>query len=203
MIKVNGSGFYANIHWSPDSKKLAFVDNGRHLFVADLASGKTSKIAEDVNYYPGAFRDLFGSWSSDGNFIAYTTIAETNFRRAWVYSLSENKSYPLTDALSDVTEPTFDPSGKYIYLLASRDAGPVVNWFDQSSNDMEATNSIYLVTLQKQVISPFAKENETESAVDTASSKAPYKADSSRARVRIDWDGIQNISFLYSQTDVK
>jgi tricorn protease len=191
VIKLNGSGFYANIHWSPDSKKLAFVDNGRRLYVTDIATGKTVKVAEDANYIPGAFRDLFGSWSSDAAYVAYTTVAETNFERAWVYSLSEAKSYALTDALSNVTEPTFDPSGKYIYLLASTDAGPVVNWFDQSSNDMEATNSIYLVTLQKQLISPFAKENETELVSDTTTNKAPYKADSSRNKVRIDWNGIQ------------
>ena len=191
-FKLNGSGFYANIHWSPDSKRIAFVDNGRRLYVTEITSGKTVKIAEDANYVPGAFRDLFGSWSSDGNHLAYTTITETNFERAWVYSLADAKSYALTDALSNVTEPVFDPSGKYIYLLASTDAGPVVNWFDQSSNDMEATNSIYLVTLQKQLISPFAKENETEPIVDSATSKAPYKADSSRGKVRIDWEGIQN-----------
>jgi tricorn protease len=191
IIKLNGSGFYANIHWSPDSKKVAFVDNGRRLYVTDIASGMTIKIAEDANYNRGAFRELFGSWSSDANFISYTTIAETNFERAWVYSLSENKSYPVTDALSNVTEPTFDPSGKYLYLLASTDAGPVVNWFDQSSQDMEATNAIYLITLQKSVQSPFAKENEIEEVKDT-SSKQAYKADSNRTKLKIDWDGIQN-----------
>ena len=168
------------------------MDNGRGLYFADIAAGKTVKIAEDAHYLPGAFRDLFGSWSSDGNHIAYTTIAETNFQRAWIYSVSENKSVAITDALSNVTEPTFDPSGKYIYMLASTDAGPVVNWFDQSSNDMQSTNAIYLVTLQKQVLSPFAKENEIEQGLDSATSKAPYKADSTRARLKIDWDGIQN-----------
>ncbi len=191
-FKLNGSGFYANIHWSPNSKKLAFVDNGRRLYVADIASSKVTKIAEDVNFVPGAFRDLFGSWSSDGNFIAYTTIAETNFEQASIYSIAENKSYTLTDALSNVTEPTFDPSGKYIYLLASTDAGPVVNWFDQSSQDMEETKSIYLITLQKQILSPFAKENEMEQSGDTTKSKAPYKADINANKVTIDWDGIQN-----------
>jgi tricorn protease len=191
VIKLNGSGFYANIHWSPDSKKLAFVDNGRDLFVADMASGRTTKIAEDLHYIPGAFRDLFGSWSSDGNHVAYTTITETNFERAFIYSVSENRSYALTDGMSNVSEPTFDPSGKYIYLLASTDAGPVLNWFDQSSNDMEETNAIYMITLQKQVMSPFARENEIEMVTDT-SVKAPYKADSNRTRLRIDWDGIQN-----------
>ncbi len=191
-IKLNGSGFYAHLHWSPDSKKIAFVDNGRSLYVSDIATGKTTNIAEDANYVPGAFRDLFGSWSADGNHLAYTTVGETNFERAWIYSLPENKSYALTDAMSDVTEPTFDPSGKYLYMLASTDAGPVLNWFDQSSNDMEATNTIYLVTLQKHVLSPFAKENETEQVVDSAASKLPNKADSSRTKLKIDWDGIQN-----------
>ncbi|WP_207492529.1 S41 family peptidase [Aridibaculum aurantiacum] len=192
MIKLNGSGFYAHLSWSPDSKRIAYVDNARRLYVADIASGKSTKIAEDANYIPGPFRNLFGSWSHDGNFISYTTIAETNFERAWVYSISENKSYAVTDAMSNVTEPTFDPSGKYLYVLASTDAGPVVNWFDQSAQDMEATNSIYLITLQKQVKSPFAKENEVEEIKDTASSKAPYKADSNSTKLKIDWDGIQN-----------
>ncbi|RYZ20640.1 MAG: peptidase S41, partial [Chitinophagaceae bacterium] len=178
-------------HWSPDSKKIAFVDNGRRLYVADIATGKVTKIAEDAHFVPGTFRDLFGSWSSDANHIAYTTITETNFERAWVYTFSEGKSSAVTDALSNVTEPTFDPSGKYLYVLASTDAGPVLNWFDQSNNDMESTNGIYLITLQKSVLSPFAKENEIEQVADTMTSKAPYKADSNTKKVRIDWEGIQ------------
>jgi tricorn protease len=192
IIKPGGSGFYNAIHWSPDSKKLAFVDNARRLYVTELASGKTTKIAEDAIFFPGAFRDLFGSWSSDANYISYTVLTETNFQRAWAYSLSESKSFPISDGLSNVTEPVFDPSGKYLYMLASTDAGPVVNWFDQSNNDMESTSSIYLVTLQKKVQSPFAKENETEEIKDTSSAKPAVKTDSSRTKLKIDWDGIQN-----------
>jgi len=191
-IALNGSGFYANLHWSPDGKKLCFVDNGRRLYVVDVANGNIQKIAEDNFYTPGPFRDLFGSWSADSKYVAYTIITETNFERAWIYTVSENKSQVLTDGMSNVTEPVFDPSGKYLYLLASTDAGPVVNWFDQSSQDMEATNSIYLVTLQKNVLSPFAKENETEETKDTASAKSPVKTDSTKISFKIDWDGIQN-----------
>jgi tricorn protease len=192
VIQLNGSGFYANIHWSPDSKKVAFVDNGRKLYVTEIASGKTTKIGEDVNFVPGVFRELFGSWSSDANNIAYTTITETNFEKAWIYSLAENKSHPLTDALSNVKEPVFDPSGKYIYLLASTDAGPVVNWFDQSGNDMESTDLIYLITLQKETRSPFAKENEIEEVKDTTAAKPKEKFDSNKIAFKIDWEGIQN-----------
>ncbi len=197
IFKLTGSGFYAFIHWSPDSKKLCFVDNGRRLYVLDVATGKTDKIAEDLHYVPGAFRELFGSWSSDANFVSYTTITETNFEKAWIYAVGENKSYPVSDGLSNVSEPKFDPSGKYLYMLASTDAGPVVNWFDQSNQDMKATNRIYLVTLQKSVTSPLAKENDQEEVKETATNITPGKPDSAKtaspkSTMKIDWEGMEN-----------
>ncbi|OYU94386.1 MAG: peptidase S41 [Bacteroidetes bacterium B1(2017)] len=197
VFKLSGSGFYAHIYWSPDSKKLCFVDNGRRLYVLDIASGKIEKIGEDVHYIPGPFRDLFGSWSADGNFVAYTIITETNFEKAFIYSVAENKSYPVSDGLSNVSNPKFDPSGKYLYMLASTDAGPVVNWFDQSRQDMRLSNTIYLVTLQKSVKSPFAKENDMEEVKEASTDKLAAKPDSTKATtpkpaMKIDWDGLAN-----------
>lgn len=161
-IKLDGAGFYTNLHWSPDSNKLAYVDNGRSLYITNIENGKTTKIASDVLYVPGVFRELFGSWSHDSEWLTYTKILKTNFEQAFLFSVEANKSYPLSDGLSNVTEPTFDPSGKYIYMTASTDAGPVVNWFDQSNQDMQSTNSLYLVTLSKNTKNPFARENDVE-----------------------------------------
>jgi len=193
-IALNGNGFYANIHWSPDSKKITFVDNSRSLYLTHIESGKTKKIASDDLYTPGVFRELFGDWSPDSNWISYTTINEANFEQAYLYGLSENKSYIISDGLSNITSPVFDPSGKYLYMLASTDAGPVVNWFDQSNQDMEMSNSIYLVTLQKETISPFAKENDTEdlNAETTDESDKDKKEEKKPEQLKIDWDGIQN-----------
>ncbi|PKD15895.1 peptidase S41 [Salegentibacter salinarum] len=161
-FELDGTGFYAYPKWSPDSKKISFVDNGRNLYVLNTDSGRVTKVAQDKRYMPGVFRDLFGSWSHDSSWISYTVVTETSFEQAYVYSLSENESYPISDGFSSVSSPVFDPSGKYLYMLASTDAGPVVNWFDQSNQDMEMTSSIYLVTLQKDVESPFARENDVE-----------------------------------------
>ncbi len=191
-IPLTGSGFYANIHWSPDSKKVSYVDNGRNLYVTDIASKKTTKIDSDILFFPGIFRELFGSWSHDSNWITYTIITETNFERAYAYSISENKSYALSDGLSNVSEPVFDPSGKYLYMLASTDAGPLVNWFDQSNIDKELTQSIYLVTLQKDVLSPLAKENDEEKPkTEKKEDVKDKKEDKSPTTLKIDWEGIQ------------
>ncbi|MEM8927706.1 MAG: PDZ domain-containing protein [Bacteroidota bacterium] len=198
-IKLNGSGFYGNIQWSPDSEKLSYADNGRNLYVTEVNTSKTTKIDQDDLFVPGDQRELFSDWSYDSNWIAYTKIIDTNFEKAFLYSLSENKSYELTDGLSNVTQPTFDASGKYLYLTASTDAGPVVNWFDQSNQDKVLTNSIYVITLQDDVVSPLKRENDEEKGEEKDQEGAPEKPtkkgkkeEETTKPLRIDWKGIEN-----------
>jgi len=157
-----GSGFYADIKWSPDGNYICYVDNARNLYLMALSSGKIQKIDSDDLYQPGAFRSFLGDWSSDSKWIAYTRITETSFQQVFLYSLEQGQSYAVTDGLSHATEPVFDRGGKYLYFFASTDAGPVVNWFDMSNADMQMTRNIYLVTLQRDTVSPFAKESDEE-----------------------------------------
>ncbi len=204
IIALGGTGFYANLFWSPDSKKISFSDNGRNLYVLDTESGETTKIDADELYVPGAFRNLFGDWSFDSKWIVYNKVTESQFKQIYLYSLTEKKSYPLSDGLSDAAEPKFDKSGKYLYFLASTDAGPVINWFDQSNADMRSSYSIYLVTLQNHTISPLAKESDEEvipadtTAPGQAGPSPKNKAASRPVAVRestllqIDWENIQS-----------
>lgn len=192
-IELTGAGFYAYLHWSPDSQKVSYVDNGRSLFITELDSGKSTEVAADKLYVPGVYRELFGSWSHDSKWIAYTQINENNFENAYLYSLAEDKSYALTDGLSNLTEPKFDPSGKYLYMLASTDAGPLQNWFDQSSIDMNSSNSIYLLTLQDDVISPFKTQNDQQAVVvaeNDAKNDNKKQQDEAVKDLQVDWKGL-------------
>ena len=203
-IKLTGTGFYSNPFWSPDSRKICFTDNGRNLYLLDLGSETIKKIDSDELYYPGAFRDIMGDWSSDSKWILYTKMLKTNFKRIFLYSVDQQISFPVTDGLSDASDPVFDPGGKYIYFFASTDAGPVVNWFDLSSQDMRMTNSIYLVTLRKDIVSPFTKESDEESVKtektepekpaekNKKESKNPDPAQDKTETVKIDTDGLQD-----------
>src|SRR5579862_6088104 len=200
--QLTGTGFYAHPSWSPDGKKIAYVDNGRDLYLLDLATGNAAKIDADDYYGGGAFRDLISDWSADSKWLAYTKVTSTQFKRIYLYSIEQQKSFGLTDGLSDASEPCFSLDGKYIYFLASTDAGPVVNWFDQSNNDFSITNSLYLVTLKNQTISPLVKESDEEQGKKEDQTKAETKTDKSKMTdapkseilhdLKIDWDGIQN-----------
>ncbi len=206
MIKITGDGFYTQPRWSPDSKKIVYCDNGRNMYVIDVASGSIKKIDTDELYTPGTFRELFNDWSFDSRWIAYTKVTSTQFKRVYLYNVAEQKSYAVTDGLSDASEPKFSSTGKYLYFFASTDAGPVINWFDQSNADFKLDNSIYLVTLQKETVSPLAKESDEETikkdeaktADSLAKAKegkkpaADKKTDSANNKLVIDWDDIQD-----------
>ncbi len=166
VFKLTGTGFYSFPKWSPDSKKISFTDNGRNLYLLDVPSATISKIDADELYSPDVYRNMFGDWSSDSKWIVYTKMTSTFFKVVYLYSVEQQKSFPVTDGLSDASEPVFDPNGEYIYFFASTDAGPVINWFDLSNMDSRMTNAIYLVTLRKDILSPFAKESDEEKGIE-------------------------------------
>jgi tricorn protease len=174
-IKLSGNGFYAFPEWSPDSKKICYVDNGRVIYMLDVASGNSTKIDADEVYVPGPYRYQFGDWSGDSKWMLYTKVLESNFSKVFLYNVAEKKSYPVSDGMSDAVNPTFDRDGKYLFFLASTDAGPVVNWFDQSTIDMKASYSIYMATLQKDIVSPFMKKSDEEETANDELKKADDK----------------------------
>ncbi len=163
---VKGAGFYDRPCWSPDNKKITYTDNSWSLYWFDLETEKSYKIASEYLYGPSGLKTIRGVWSPDSKWVAYTLNTKAYLQKVYVYSIEENKSYPITDGLSEVSDPVFDPSGKYLYFFASTDAGPVKHWFAMSNADMRMTNAIYLAVLQKNVPSPLAKESDEEKGTE-------------------------------------
>jgi tricorn protease len=157
---LRGSGFYERPAWSPDSKKIAFIDSSRTLSWIDLDSGKITVVDSEPIYGPE--NTLRATWSPDSKWLAYTLTNRAYFQTLFLYSLEERKPRKLTDGLAEVAEPAFDAGGKYLYFLASTDAGPVKQWFDQSNADMQATYSVFLASLAKQTPNPLLKESDEE-----------------------------------------
>jgi tricorn protease len=169
--QLNGTGFYGSPSWSPDSQKFAYADNGLNLYWLDLKTGARKKVASEYLFQPGGQAELFSSWSPDSKWLTYTLSSPTFFRRVYVYSLDQDKSFPVTDGLSDVSGPTFDPSGKYLYFFASTDAGPARQWFDLSNTDNYETSALYLAVLRKDLPNPLAKESDEEKGTPAKEAK--------------------------------
>jgi tricorn protease len=192
-IPLHGAGFYTDLKWSPDSKKLSYSDNSRTIYILDVASGSQTKVSTDPLYGPDPV--LNHAWSPDSRYLAYTRNTPTYFNRLYIYSVGEGKSYPVSDGLADVRHPVFDASGKYLYFLVSTDAGPVNDWFSQSNADMRTVQQVYLVVLAKGVPSPLAKESDEETPAPPEKDKkdeSSKKPEKKPVLVKFDPDGLAN-----------
>ncbi len=189
---LGGNGFYERPVWSPDSKKIAYIDNSQSLYWIDLSSGNVEKIASEPIYGPSTLVTLRPSWSPDSRYIAYTLGNKAAYHTVYIHDVTVGKSTAVTDGLSDAIDPVFDANGKYVWFLGSIDAGPVNQWFAQSSNDMRPSRSIYLVVLKKGTPSPLARESDEEKADKPAAKKDEGKKGEApkTPEVIIDFDGI-------------
>ncbi len=194
--EIEGHGFFEDPVWSPDGTKISYIDNSWSLYVFDIAKQESTKIVSEPRYGPGPFRLLQHSWSPDSNWIAYTVNTSAMIGQAFVFNVNEETSHPITDGMSEVANPVFDKSGKYLYFLASTDAGPVKHWFAMSNNDMELSNSIYVAVLQDNGENPLARKNDEEKIAKKNEKDADKKDDSksstakSKNKVKIDFEGL-------------
>ncbi len=175
-----GSGFYRDLKWSPDEKRVSFLDNAYSVFVLELDTGRTRRIAE--NQYFGHTPFISHNWSPDSQWLAYTQNSNGLIQTVYVYSIAQSKAFTITDGLTEVSEPVFDRNGRYLYVIASDQAGPVKDWFSLASIDLTFTHSLYAIVLRKGDPSPLPREGET---AESPPSSAP-----AGSRVTIDFDGI-------------
>lgn len=197
-IKVMGEGFYDAPVWSPDSQKIAYYDNSQSVYWLDVKTGVSKKIAQQHTYSPVI--TISYVWSPDSKWLAYAMDNPAGLTTVYAYSTDQAKVFQVTDGLSDVKSPAFDRSGKYLFFLASTDAGPVKDWFAQSGADMTAVSTVYVAVLRNDLPSPLAKESDEEKPASEKKDevkKDEAKPEAKGAEVkkdepfRIDFDGLE------------
>lgn len=175
--------FYFNPVWSPDSKHIVFHDNRLHFYLLDVATGKLANVGE-----PGVFGGFSSSatdvdWSPDSKWLVYPRSMPNHLHALFLYSVADGKSTQLTDEMADSYNPAFDRSGKYLYFLASNNAGAVQYGLDMSSDLYQPTQSIYALTLAAKTASPVAPESDDEKTASEVKDKAKEDADKTPAGV--------------------
>ena len=207
-LKLMGHGFYQNLDWSPDGTHIAYADNSMSTYVIDVRTGAAKLVGSNKLYGPAGQSEMTHAWSPDSKWLAYTANIRSLVTALSVYNLADDKSYRITDGLSEVSTPAFDKSGKYLYIFASTDAGPLQDWFSLATADFRRTRNIYAIVLRNDVGNPVARESDEEKVVITRDTtrRDSTTADSTTSRAvrltaaaprgngatRIDLDGIEN-----------
>jgi tricorn protease len=157
--------------WSPDGQMLLFGDNDYVLRYVDVESKKMVKIDEsnqqkDYEFY---WEISEYDWSPDSKWVAYSKV-EPNLNSAlYLYSISEKKTYAVTDGGFDNFAPAFDRGGDYLYFLSNRHFEPAL---DPSEDNfiIKKMTEVCVIQLKSGMKPPFSKdEDEEASGEETAS----------------------------------
>src|SRR5713226_7378578 len=174
--------------WSPDSKKIAYTDKRLNLWYVDIEKKVPVKVFHDR--FTGPQQIYQATWSPDSKWLACTQQEVSHMRSVFLHSLETGQSQRVTDGMSESFSPVFDKSGKYLYLLASTDAGPTMDTSMLSFNK-PVTSSVYIVVLRKDLPSPLAPESDEEAEAKPEAAKAPgQEKEKPPAAVKVDFEKI-------------
>ncbi|HEX3887717.1 MAG TPA: PDZ domain-containing protein [Phenylobacterium sp.] len=169
--------YYFHPIWSPDSRKVAFYDNRLRSYVVDLTTGKMTQLGPPDVW--GGFTDQTHgmSWSPDSKWLAWVRYMPNHLHGVMLFSTEKGTSIPVTDPMGDARDPAFDRNGKYLYFLASNNAGMAQQTLDMSSDLYRPTRAVYALALAAGTASPIAPESDDEKSPEQTRETARENAD--------------------------
>jgi tricorn protease len=133
---------------SPAGDTLAFATNRQELWLLDL--GQPPRRA-DVSVGERIDEPAF---SPDGRWLAYTWSPKARTSIVRIVECATGKIADATTALREDRSPAWDPDGKFLYFLSTRDFYPVYDALQFELSFPEAWRP-YLVTLRTDIANPF------------------------------------------------
>lgn len=160
MTKL-GPGFRYRPFWSPDSKKIVFIDQTMRVQLHDIVKKTTREVDKQLWQYHGGLSNFKFSWSKDSRWIAFTHDMENQNTAIALCDTREKKLHIVTSGYYNDGEPVFDPDGKYLYFRSGRNFSPIYSDLD-STWIYPNSYQLLAVPLRKDVPSPLSPRNDDE-----------------------------------------
>ncbi len=195
-----GAGYRYRPFWSPDSKKLAFIDKAMRIKIFDMTNSQTTDVDRALRYTHGALASFSVSWSPDSRWLAYHRDMENQHNAVFIYDYQAKKDNQVTSGFYECNSPVFDADGKYLYLLTNQSFRPDYSDIDNTFIYANSTQ-VAAISLKKSTASLLAPKNDTVAMkTDDAArddNKDKNKKDTATAKkpetkaLDIDFDGIE------------
>jgi len=189
-----GSGFRYSLFWSPDSKKLVFIDQAMKIKMVDAANGATTEVDQALRFMHGGCEGFKVSWSPDSRWFTYSRDLNNYHNAVFIYDSRDKKNQQVTNDFYTCGDPVFDTEGKYLFLTTNQSFNPYYSDIDNSFIYGNSTQ-LAVISLKKTTLSLLYPKNDTvafkademaaEKKKDTTAKKPASNA------VDIDFDGIQ------------
>jgi tricorn protease len=171
--------------WSPDSTRIAWADRGLRLWWVALADRKPIQVTKaplrEITHY---------AWSPGGRWLAYGTETPARTEALFLHDTEGKRTTQITADGFDSGEPVFDPGGRYLYLLSSRDVAPTLGRLEASFTVNRMTRP-HVITLRAELPSPFAPRSDEVRERGPESKSGSGAPSKTREPERIDLEGIE------------
>jgi len=114
--------------WSNNGQKIAFADQTLRCYILDVKSREVIEVDKanyehvDESLHHKGIYDY--SWSPDSKYLAYSKMNRDLVCQIYIYSLEENKVYPISDGLYDDFNPVFTRDGEHLLFVSNRKYHP-------------------------------------------------------------------------------
>jgi len=163
-----GPGYRYRIFWSPDGKRVAFVDQTMRINLCEVATGQVTQMDKGLWLYEEVQDDGHESlegftvnWSADSRWITWSRELENRIGAVFLYDTQAGKTVQATAGFYYDAGPVFDPEGKYLFLLTKRNFRPVYGNIDPTWIYANLTR-VAAVPLRDDVVSPLAPKDDVE-----------------------------------------
>lgn len=147
---------------SPDGRWIAFHEKDNELWIAEVESGETRRVAVSPYFTIDSF-----SWSPDSRWLAYALPQANLLTRIELYGVEEGKTLAVTSDRFESTSPAWSPDGRWLYFLSNRNLVSLSRnpWGSyQPQPYLDRKTLIYQVALRRAERSPFAAPTELHPA---------------------------------------
>jgi tricorn protease len=168
-VNIGPSKMAWDVAWSPDGRRIAFVDDDVRVRVIELATSRMSTV--DVGGTNLERGDMGLTWSPDSKWLAYAKTFPNKLRRVTLWSTDGGQARAITDTMADAISPAWDRDGKHLYFLASTDFALGSGWANTSSVGSDPTYGAYVVMLSADEATPFGPESDEEVAAKDGDAK--------------------------------
>ena len=155
---LGSMGYFTLLGWSPDGGRIVFQDNHLRLYAINLVNEAVNLIDSSPRR-----RTFQVEFSPDGQWLAYTVVAENYFTQVRLHSFASAKSFDLADSFVQTDTPVFGGS-ELLYFTASIDAGPTRVSLDMSTQERPLRMGIYAAVLSADGHSPLPPKSGDEEA---------------------------------------
>ncbi|MGD8856024.1 MAG: PDZ domain-containing protein, partial [Chloroflexota bacterium] len=151
-LDVQNTGRPLRLVVNPKKDQVLFSNHRYELCLLDLESRQLQIIDR------GEMARIAGfNWSPDGEWVAYGASISAQRVALKLWQAESGEITQITDPVLQDVSPAFDPAGKYLYFLSYRTFDPV---YDNLHFELSFPLGMrpYLITLQKDLPSPFVPQ---------------------------------------------